>query len=168
MKWPLHERRLTVDYVEDGDDGPGWYILDRGFPIWGAYDTETDAESVREEHEKGTRVGGIRDVNGVKIWIAHIPEVNRVHRECGYLVMVDDEDVGDFHPSRAAAEVSLHKVIEEICRYPEDWAAPSTLSIATVRVAETPTLERRPAKKMAPTAPPGHANRERRRSGTHP
>jgi hypothetical protein len=43
--------RLTIAHLEDGFDGPGWYVLEHNRPLWGAYDTADDAAWAKQVHE---------------------------------------------------------------------------------------------------------------------
>jgi len=100
--------QLSVAYLEFGFDGPGWYVLDDGNPIWGAFDTKQDAELERKDVQRH-RIGPAVRLNGHSVWI-----VDAMHEDenemppplwrRGFLVMVDDEDTGPYHQTIAAAQ----------------------------------------------------------------
>jgi hypothetical protein len=129
---------LTIAHVEKGTEGPGWYVLDHGKPVWGPYDSEPDAAWAKREHER-IRVGATLQVNGCTVWIADTVEAN----ERGYLVIVDDEKIEPSHPSLAAAQDHLRGVVEEI---------------------QEGSQARRTPKRMAPSIPPSQVAQPARKS----
>jgi hypothetical protein len=165
--------QLTVAYIECGFDGPGWYVLNEGNPIWGAFDTKHDADAEKKEALRH-RIGPAVRVNGHSVWI-----VETTHEDDdgldgpplwrqGCLVMVDDEDTGPYHQTVFAAQDYMKCIVEDIRRHPERWSdtPPAEPLVPTIQAGEAPTGNA-PPKRMAPTTPPEQVAHAKRKRGQH-
>lgn len=142
---------LNVAHVEKGFDGPGWYVTDNGIALWGPYDTEADAEWCRRVHRRDV-LGTAQRVNGHVLWIVdtdHADEAGNYPppQRRGFLVLLDDEDVGPLHQTLESAESYLRGIAAEIRERPEDWQL-------------SPSTPPRPPRKMAPSFAPGQERRK--------
>ncbi len=145
---------LTVLHFEAGFDGPGWYVLDEGTPVWGPYDSRSDAAWAKRIHERDL-CGPARRINGYTVWIvdadAAASDEYRPAERRGYLVMVDDEDIGPYHPTFQDADRYLQEIVADIQQHPDVWPV-------------RPGLATRPEKRMAPTMPPDRVLPAQRKS----